>query len=347
MRPVQQGFVLIVSALLLVGLILALYSIRRILLLFFVGVGLGIVIAPLFPKLKKNFKVPYGVTAFGLLLLFGAFVLSGVLGMVNLMKEQILPVLSNLPELVEQTQHWLIERLDRFSRLQNLVQNFQFDFEKYIPQISFRIAESIRASGLALVYTLFIVAVALYTATEAERYRRGLQRLAPTSIREQWHHLMDEMTDVLRSWVYAQATVMAGVSLMTALALLWIGMPNWLGYSILAGLLDLVPYVGPILTAAILMIVSLTIDPHMTLWVLGAFFIIQQVENYVLVPWAMKKIRLPPIYLLIFIFVMGHWFGFLGVFVASPILAILRQLFLSSDFQLIQKKTEHQLNTAT
>lgn len=327
-KPVKQGLVLILLTLVFIGFSLGIYGARRIVLLFLVGVGLGAVIAPLFPYLKRTYKIPSGVTALFVLFVFVLLFLGALVGLGDLMISQILPVLSELPSLFQIWTQKLETHLQTFPGLQTLAKEFTINIEELSPQIYHYAVNGVRASGSALVYTIFILAVAIYTALDTNRYKRGLLLILPDSIKERALHLLIESAQVLRSWCSSQLIVMTGVAAMTAVALLVIGMPNWLSFAILAGVLNLIPYVGPFMTAGILAIVTLAIDPSKVLWIVLAFTFIQQIESYLLVPWAMGRIRIPPIYLLAFIFVMGNWFGLLGIFVASPILAVARKLLI-------------------
>lgn len=328
LRPVKQGLALVLLTLLLIGVSLGIYGARRIVLLFFVGVGLGAVIAPLFPYFKRKYKIPFAITALFVLLVFLFLFIGGIVGLGDLMIVQILPVLSELPALFKAGSLKLEDLLKIFPGAQSIAQEFTFDIESVVPQIYHYVLSGVRASGSALIYTVFIIAVAIYTAMDTIRYQDGLISLLPISIRAKALLLLTESARVLRSWCTSQFVVMLGVGIMTAIALLIIGMPNWISFAVLAGVLNLIPYVGPFLTAAILALVALATDPSKVLWIVIAFTFIQQIESYLLVPWAMGRIRIPPIYLLAFIFVMGNWFGLLGIFVASPILAVARKLLI-------------------
>lgn len=333
LRPVKQGLVLIIITLILFAVALGIYSARKIFLIFFVGIGLGAVIAPIFPYLKQKYKVPASLAALAVLCFFLLFFTSLLLSLGNLLLVEIVPTLGSLPNILQPFLQKFEAQLNALPALRSMTEGLRSSLERSTPQISQYVLNGLRTSSSFLIYTIFIIAVSIYTAIDPHRYKEGVLNALPSSIRLRTEKLLLEIAKVLRAWSLSQVIVMAGVAIMTAIALLIIEMPNWIAYSVLAGVLNFIPYVGPIVTGAILGIVALAIDPNKALWIVIAFTIIQQIESYLLVPWAMGRIRIPPVYLLAFIFIMGNWFGLLGILMASPFLAVIRIVIVSLSHQ--------------
>jgi hypothetical protein len=111
-------------------------------------------------------------------------------------------------------------------------------------------------------------------------------------------------------------------------AFLIIGLPAALLLAIIAGLTEVVPIVGPILGAVPAVMVALSTDPSRAIWVIVAAFLIQQIENTLLVPRVMgKTVGVNPLLTLLALGALGAMFGVTGAFLAVP-LAALAQLVL-------------------
>jgi predicted PurR-regulated permease PerM len=328
-QMIRQSLTVLAVSLAMIVVLVALFSVRKILLIFLVGLGIGVVIAPTFPLMRARLKIPYGVTALLHLMVFVLVLGGGTLILTNLIAYDLAPLFDRLPQTFETSFNWVIEKFGAFPVVQDHIRNFDFEFDRLIPQATQGVVAGLRFGGAALFYVLFMIAVAIYFAIDSDRYQRSFLGLFPAYLRPRARQIMNQSASTLRHWFVAQAIVMAGVAGMTAIALLVIGLDDWFLYAILAGVLNIVPYVGPFLTGGILIVVTLSTNPALTLWVVGAFFLVQQVESYLLVPMVMRgTIALPPIYLLVLIFAMGTWFGLLGIFAAPAIMAISRQILL-------------------
>ncbi len=113
-----------------------------------------------------------------------------------------------------------------------------------------------------------------------------------------------------------------------ALVAYWlIGLPNTLVLALIAGILEAVPMVGPILGAVPAALVALTLGFYKLIWVIIATVIIQQLENSLLVPRVMSKaVGVNPFVSLLALFAVGSLLGFGGALMAIPMAAILQIL---------------------
>jgi predicted PurR-regulated permease PerM len=117
-----------------------------------------------------------------------------------------------------------------------------------------------------------------------------------------------------------------------------IGVPFAIVLGVIAGMFEILPYIGPILGAIPAILVALVSDPISALWTAIAFFSIQQVENLILVPRiAGESVQLHPAVVMV-VLVMGNELGgFLGMIVAVPIAAILRDMFKYAYLRLLDE----------
>lgn len=169
---------------------------------------------------------------------------------------------------------------------------------------------------------VLLVFLAMYIAAEPEVYRGWLLAVVPAHARPQTRHVMGEMATVLRKWLVTQliAMLVIGLVSMTVLLILGVKAPFALGF--IAGLMEFIPTVGPILSAVPAVLMGFTDSPEKALAVVVAYWGIQFLENNLLIPFLMRgEMDLPPAITLVAQALMTLVFGFLGLMVAVPLTA--------------------------
>jgi predicted PurR-regulated permease PerM len=125
--------------------------------------------------------------------------------------------------------------------------------------------------------------------------------------------------------VRGQLLLMLAIGVMSGVGFWALGLPNPLALAVLAGLFEIVPLVGPILSAAPAILVALAIDPWKALVVAGYALLIQQIENNILVPRIMgRTVGINPLVVLIGILIGAALYGIPGAFLAVPVAGALQ-----------------------
>lgn len=142
----------------------------------------------------------------------------------------------------------------------------------------------------------------------------------------------------LGRWLRGQLTLSLIVGTLTYIGLRILGIPYALPLALIAGILEIIPIVGPIISAIPAVLVGLTITPLLGLGVAALFFIIQQLENNLIVPMVMSKVvGLQPPIIIIALLVGAKLAGIGGAFLAVPIIVVAKIIFkeiLKEDEQL-------------
>ena len=116
---------------------------------------------------------------------------------------------------------------------------------------------------------------------------------------------------------------MVVVGALTGLGLWALGIPGALALGIIAGLLDFVPIVGPILAAIPAILLGFTVSPQMALATAALFVVVQQIEGNILLPLIQQRtVDLPPVLLLFSLFGIGTLLGPAGVLLAAPLTVV-------------------------
>lgn len=173
------------------------------------------------------------------------------------------------------------------------------------------------AAGLVL-----IIFLAIYIGAEPQLYHDGLMHLFPHRARARAGEVLSEMATVLRKWLVTQLIAMAVIGVVTAGAMFALGVKAALALGFIAGLLEFIPTVGPILSAIPALAMGFVDGPNKALAVLVAYWGIQFLENNLLIPFLMRGgMDLPPALTLVAQALMTLVFGFLGILVAVPLTA--------------------------
>jgi predicted PurR-regulated permease PerM len=176
---------------------------------------------------------------------------------------------------------------------------------------------------LVLTSLVIILVIAIYVAADPELYRRGLLHLFPHQMRRRANEVLGEIAALLRRWLVTQLVAMVTIGILTTVALLLLGVRAAVGLGIIAGLLEFIPYVGPVLAAVPAVAMGFLTSPETALYVALAYTAIQQTESHILIPLLMKRgLDLPPVVTIVAQTAMGLVFGFLGLLVAMPLVGV-------------------------
>lgn len=247
-----------------------------------------------------------------ILLVFGAFVLM----LPPLITETTL-LIRTLPSVIQRVAPNLATTLD----LNNVFQ--------YLPNIAnqfFDVVKGIFSNTIFIITTLFF---GFYFLLEEDVIRKIVQQFfdPPTVLRILT--IFNKAEKRLSAWFWGQISLMTIVGLLTYVGLQLLGMRYALALAVLAGLLEAVPNLGPTLSAVPSVLIGFSISYIMGFATLALYFVVQQLENNLIVPLIMKRaVGLSPIITLIALLVGGRIGGVLGVVLAIPITVFLETMLI-------------------
>jgi predicted PurR-regulated permease PerM len=339
-QPVSQSDLVraaLVVVATLVGLQL-LWAARFLVLTTFLGVLFGLAAGQAVDWILARVRVPRGVAASGVV--FGSVIVLLLIAAWTgpTLATQSRELKTKLPEAVATLEGWLASRqpalLDLIAppdtsaavaapeaaaesggRLIGAIGN-------HAPTVS-KLAFGVLQSTIAVLgASVLVVFLAVYIAADPDTYRQGLLLMIPHERRDRFGELLTALGGALRTWFATQLIAMGVIGVVTTIILAVIGVPAALPLGVLAGLFEFIPNVGPTLSAIPAILMGLTDSPRMALVVVGVYWLIQFLENNLLIPYLMKEqLDLPPALTLVTQVVMAYVFGFLGLFVAIPLLA--------------------------
>lgn len=189
--------------------------------------------------------------------------------------------------------------------------------------------------------TIILLVLIFYWTLDGPRAIQSLLLLVPQDQRESIRELISAIESRLSFYVLGQGILCLIIGIMALLAYRWIGLPNALVLAVIAGVLEAVPMVGPLLGAIPAAMVALSLGPDKLIWVIVATLVIQQLENTLLVPRVMSKaVGVNPFVTLLSLFAFGSFFGLAGALMAIPIAAIIQLLLNHFVFHPATVETE-------
>jgi len=169
---------------------------------------------------------------------------------------------------------------------------------------------------------VLILVLSIYIGADPDTYHDGLMKLFPRPWRQRAGEVLTAMSVALRKWLVTQLIAMVVIGVVSTVVLLVLGVNAAVPLGVIAGLLEFVPTVGPILSALPAVAMGFVDSPEKALAVIVAYIAIQQMENYLLIPFLMREgVNLPPALTIIAQALMALIFGFLGLLCAVPLLA--------------------------
>jgi predicted PurR-regulated permease PerM len=181
--------------------------------------------------------------------------------------------------------------------------------------------------GLNIVEIIFflvvIVLTAFYIAINPRPLVDGVLSLIPPDRRDHGRAVMERLRSAWIGWMQGLLVNMLINGLLLYIGLRIIGLDYALVFAVLTGLLTVIPYFGAIAAGIPPVLFALSNSPGQALLVLGIYVLTHEIEGNVSVPLVMaNRVRLHPAVVAIGVIIVGALFGFIGLFVAVPILSL-------------------------
>ena len=174
--------------------------------------------------------------------------------------------------------------------------------------------------------TLFMIAIiGIYIALEPRIYERGLAWMLPREQREDFSAMTSQMAYTMRRLMAGRLAGMVFEGVFTWAMLAVYGVPMAVLIGIITGLLAFIPNVGALIAGALMILVGFSGGPDMGLYTVFVYFLVQNIDGYIVVPLIAKRtVDLAPALVLAAQLIMGILFGVLGLFLADPLLVMIK-----------------------
>ncbi|MDD6480359.1 MAG: AI-2E family transporter [Clostridium sp.] len=346
---VSRNILKIMFAFMIIGLILVttylikewkllnfLGAVLSILSPFFIGIIIAWLLDPIVTWLQKNgFK-----RAIATVMVFLSFISLVVLFFVLLIPsfaDQINEFIGSAPSVLNNIKNFgenLFDKLNNIydydftnikEQLYGGLSNIVSGLTVTLPNKVISIASSIVSGGLNIIFGLFI---AFYMLFDFNNVRKHLFNLLPKSIHADAITLTDRLNKTLKSYVQGTLLIMLLLFIFQSITLAIAGLSSPMLFGMFCAVTNVIPYIGPYIGGIPAVIVGFTISPATGIFTLLAVVIAQFLESYFLNPIVMSKtMKLHPVTIMIGLLIFGHFFGILGMVLATPIISCIKIIF--------------------
>lgn len=284
-----------------------LWQIRSIIILVFVSFVLMQAINPLVSELQK-IKIPRVLSIIIVYILLIALISFGIAGIVPILIDQTSSLINSLPEIIKNVKLFSQNNIDLSS---------QFKILETIPSNIAKITVSI-VSNIFLALITFVIT--FYLLLEKNKFPQYGDSFFGEKGKIKFLKIMNNLESSLGSWVNAELLLMTIIGLVSYLGYLVLGLKYAVPLAIIAGLMEIIPTVGPTIATILAGLVALTISPITALFTVIFGILVQQLENSFIVPKIMSKtIGLNPLITIILIAAGGQLAGIGGALLAIPL----------------------------
>ena len=204
---------------------------------------------------------------------------------------------------------------------QDTIQNVLFGFGTGASAVIRGVAETVAVIGLAPV-------LALYLLIDLERFKKRSLQLTPPKSREEVAYVTGEVSTALGSFVRGQLVVALIVGILSSFGMWVIDLPFWLLIGLVAGFLNMIPFLGPFVGGALAALVALLAGNFwQAVWAVVIMIVVQQIDNHLITPMIQRtRVNLSPLVIVLALVIGGSLAGLLGVLIAVPVTAAARIL---------------------
>lgn len=277
---------------------------------------------------KKGIKRPYGI-----LLIYagivGIFVILSV-GFFPRITREMGRLIEVLPQYVENTYESFQAFYDRnFHRVAFLPENLEnigemFDlnmdrFQEMFTGAFGSITRTFQGFFTRVINVILTPIIAFYFLKDRERFKKGIMNVIPQGGRQQALLIGHDMNTALGGFVRGQLLVALFVGTLTTIALLILQVEFAVLVGMIAGVFNIIPYLGPFIGIIPAVFFALLDGPIKALWVIGVFTAIQQIESGIVTPRVVgKRVGFHPVFVMLSLMIGGRVFGILGMLIAVP-----------------------------
>lgn len=322
-----------------VALCVLLWSTRRVLILIFIAAVLAAGISPAVRRVRTLFRlytrrrIANGTAVvlvyFPFLLAAGTFLFFAVPVLISESRELAV----TLPALIDEK---ILVRIEPYVSVEEARRTLRSgDFLENLPVFGY-----LRSAVVVVTSIVAILFMIIYMLIDGERLRNTFLLLYPAEKRSMKRKMVRRISRRMSSWLSGQLLLASIVGGATFVGLVALRIPYALPLAILAAVGELVPVIGPIIGAIPAIIVALFQSDWQFWSVIVLAILIQQFENYLLVPRLMgKKVRISPLAVFIAFLIGGSLLGIIGAIMALPAAAIVQVFF---DEAFVQRRERRQ-----
>ncbi|WP_165003331.1 MULTISPECIES: AI-2E family transporter [unclassified Enterococcus] len=291
------------------------------------------------------------------LLLLVAAIIWILLSVIPSLVQQISSLASNMPDFIKQVENWLKEvaalpifkEVDVNKYFEQLDISYGTIIQQFLSGVSNSLGSIVGTIASATVVIITAPFILFYMLKDGEKLVPNIKQFFPEKRRSQIVELLGQLNKTLASYISGQAIECLFVGTFTFLGYLIIGVDYAFLFGVIAGLTNLIPYLGPYLGLAPAFIVTVFNEPVKALLCCVVVLVVQQLDGNVIYPNVIgKSLKIHPLTIIIVLLVAGNIAGLLGIFLGVPFYAICKTI-ISYVIKIVKedKQNENKKKIAT
>jgi len=319
----------ILRVILIILFLVFLYLIRDVIIIFLFALIIASAIAPIVNLLEK-IKIP---RIFGALIVYIV-----VIGVLVLLISLIVPTVSHdIKNLASNLPNYIEKLSGKFDTLKQASAKYQAVISKLQSSL-IGLGDLLKSKSSNILSTAFgvfggvfsfilILVISFYIAVLKKGVQRVLTHILPIQYRDYILDLWERAQKKLGRWLQGQLFLCLVVGILVYIGLYFLNIKFALLLAVLAGILEIFPYIGPVMAAIPAVIIGFLQMPILGLWTIILYIIVQQLENYLIVPLVIGKVvGLNPIAVIMALLIGGKLGGVLGMILAVPLTAVFAEV---------------------
>lgn len=317
-----------------------LLNLLRIVSPLFIGIVVAWLLEPIV-KFLKNHKIhrtlATAIVYIALILLI-VLILSALM---PLLSEQINEIVKSIPSISNQVQTWINDIFNKIGTIDGIdinslksdlfvrLEEIGSDLTSSLPHLTVKVVSSV-FSGLGSLVIGFIIG--FYLLMSFDNFNDALMSFVPKKNRDDFRGLANEVNTSLRKYVQGTLICASFVFLLSTIGFFIAGLKAPVLFGLFCGVTNIIPYIGPYLGGAPAILVGFSQGPVVGIISAISIIVAQFLESNILNPIVMSKtMKLHPVTIIIGLLVFGHFWGMIGMLLATPTIAVLKSIILFLD----------------
>lgn len=356
----KLSFIILIIGIILAGTILLkelgvfkfIGSVLNVLAPLFIGFIVAWLFAPLVDKMTKK-GMSRILASMIVYVIFIAFLIVFFRIFIPIIYNELNELIKTLPSITEKITDFINSTFDKIdsdafnieaikTNILDAITNYGTSISSNLPTTIVTIMSNL-VSGLGTIF--FGLIIGLYMLFDFDNVTNLLLKVIPVKHQVEVASLVEKIGSEVRKCVNGTLLVACMVFVCDTIGFSIIGLKSALLFGLFCGITDLIPYIGPYLGTVVATVVGLTQSPLIGLGVFIIACVVQLIESYVLQPIVMSKAtNLHPVVIICGLLIFGHFFGIIGMILASPIMSVIKVIFefIIEKFELFQRNSNEE-----
>lgn len=356
----KLSFIILIIGIILAGTILLkelgvfkfIGSVLNVLAPLFIGFIVAWLFAPLVDKMTKK-GMSRILASMIVYVIFIAFLIVFFRIFIPIIYNELNELIKTLPSITEKITDFINSTFDKIdsdafnieaikTNILDAITNYGTSISSNLPTTIVSIMSNL-VSGLGTIF--FGLIIGLYMLFDFDNVTNLLLKVIPVKHQVEVASLVEKIGSEVRKCVNGTLLVACMVFVCDTIGFSIIGLKSALLFGLFCGITDLIPYIGPYLGTVVATVVGLTQSPLIGLGVFIIACVVQLIESYVLQPIVMSKAtNLHPVVIICGLLIFGHFFGIIGMILASPIMSVIKVIFefIIEKFELFQRNSNEE-----